>query len=88
MGMQPVPLGRKAQPCQFFYGCSSTNSKDWALSGSERNKVTHATDEGRQMRQETCDVRERSKFHIDKLREFFQAAFNYVQKLVCCMSSD
>lgn len=42
----------------------------------------HATDERSQMRQETCDVRDRNEFHIDKLQEVFQAAFSCMQKNV------
>lgn len=45
----------------------------------------HATNEGSQMRQETCDVRERNEFHIDKLQEVFQAGFSCMQKMVYCM---
>lgn len=70
MGIQPAPLGRKAQPYQLFSGCRSISSKDWELFGnsqSKRNEEMHTTNEGSQMRQETCDVRDRNEFHIDKL---------------------
>lgn len=30
--------------------------------------------------EETCDVRERNKFHTGKLQEVFQAAFRCMQK--------
>jgi len=46
----------------------------------------HATDEGSQMRQETCDVKERNEFQIDY--ESSQAAFSYMQKVGYCMSFD
>lgn len=69
MGMQPASLGRKAQPYQLFSGCRSISSKDWELFGNSRRgmKEMHTTNEGSQMRQETCDVRDRNEFHIDKL---------------------
>lgn len=61
----------KLNHTSYILAARSTSSKvDWELFGnswSKRNEEMHTTNEGSQMRQETCDVRDRNKFHIDKL---------------------
>lgn len=49
--------------------------KDWVLIDNAevgRLKNPHATDERSQMRQETCDVKERNEFQIDCKSSFKQ----------------
>lgn len=60
----------KLNHTSYFLAARSTSSKDWELFGnswSKRNEEMHTTNEGSQMRQETCDVRDRNEFHTDKL---------------------
>lgn len=60
----------KLNHTSYFLAARSTSSKDRELFGNswrKRNEEMHTTNEGSQMRQETCDVRDWNEFHIDKL---------------------
>lgn len=74
MECSQLHLVGKLNNTSYFLVARSTSSKDWELFGnswSKRNEEIHTTNEGSQMRQETCDVRDRNEFHTDKQQKVF-----------------